>query len=354
MAMASKEASLLFHLISIPSISGHEGKACSYLASQLPSLGWDDTYIDEAGNVVASRGNGKNEIVLLGHIDTVKGGPEVKMGDDFIWGRGAVDAKGPLCAMAVAGGRAKLDPGFKLTLIAAVGEESSSKGTLYRIPLHSPKACIVGEPSNTYGITIGYRGCLKATIKAQDNGAHRSADEGPLTHVTLAAADILNFIRQESEALQQAVIFRPSGAIISMSGREMGRRTAEIEMEIRIPVGSTPEQYTSLIEKCTRKHGVEFEIIFAIKPHLVDKDNLVVRALRKAVRNHYGTPQLFVKSGTADFNHAAAWNCPLAAYGPGDSSLDHGMEEHVSVKDYLKSIDILEAAVCSIMSYDLA
>jgi len=86
----------------------------------------------------------------------------------------------------------------------------------------------------------------------------------------------------------------------------------------------------------------------------VDKDNPVVRALRKAVRNHYGTPRLFVKSGTADFNHAAAWNCPLAAYGPGDSSLDHGMEEHVSVKDYLKSIDILEAAVCSIMSYDLA
>jgi len=30
------------------------------------------------------------------------------------------------------------------------------------------------------------------------------------------------------------------------------------------------------------------------------------------------------------------------------------MEEHVSVKDYLKSIDILEAAVCSIMSCDLA
>jgi len=72
MAMASKEVSLLFHLISIPSISVHEGKACSYLASQLPSLGWDDTYIDEAGNVVASRGDGKNEIVLLGHIDTVK------------------------------------------------------------------------------------------------------------------------------------------------------------------------------------------------------------------------------------------------------------------------------------------
>jgi len=45
MAMASKEVSLLFHLISIPSISGHEGKACSYLASQLPSLGWDDTYM---------------------------------------------------------------------------------------------------------------------------------------------------------------------------------------------------------------------------------------------------------------------------------------------------------------------
>jgi len=91
-------------------------------------LGWDDTYIDEAGNVVASRGDGKNEIAFLGHIDTVEGGPEVQMDDDFIWGRGAVDAKGPLCAMAVAGGRAKLDPGFKLTLIAAVGRSQAQRG----------------------------------------------------------------------------------------------------------------------------------------------------------------------------------------------------------------------------------
>ena len=36
-----------------------------------------------------------------------------------------------------------------------------------------------------------------------------------------------------------------------------------------------------------------------------------------------------------------AWQCPIVAYGPGDSRLDHTAEEHINIQDYLKSISIL-------------
>jgi LysW-gamma-L-lysine carboxypeptidase len=52
-----------------------------------------------------------------------------------------------------------------------------------------------------------------------------------------------------------------------------------------------------------------------------------------------------VKGGTADFNLAAAWRCPMAAYGPGNSKLDHTDEERISVGEYLASASILKNAL---------
>ncbi|SDX80172.1 acetylornithine deacetylase [Acetomicrobium thermoterrenum DSM 13490] len=346
----SAERNLLFDLVSIASASYKEAEACDYLNARLPSLGWDRSYIDYVGNVVATKGEGDNEIILLGHIDTVEGGPKPKVEDDTLWGRGAVDAKGPLCAMALAGGKVKLARNCKLTLIAAIGEESDSRGILYRLPLHKPKACIVGEPSNTRGITIGYRGCIRAILKAKDGGGHRSADAGPLTSVTLAASEILNRLRSNDQS-GKSIAYSPSGAIVSMRGQERGRRTAKMELDIRVPIGGTLEEYRLLVEKICKKYKVEHDIALAIPSHVTDKNNIVAKAFRTALRRQKLEPRVVVKSGTADFNHAAAWDCPMVAYGPGDSTLDHTMTEHIVLSEYFKSIDVLETAIALISSY---
>ena len=38
-----------------------------------------------------------------------------------------------------------------------------------------------------------------------------------------------------------------------------------------------------------------------------------------------------------------AWSCPMVAYGPGDSSLDHTPDEHLRIEEYEKSIAVLVA-----------
>jgi LysW-gamma-L-lysine carboxypeptidase len=35
------------------------------------------------------------------------------------------------------------------------------------------------------------------------------------------------------------------------------------------------------------------------------------------------------------------WNCPIVAYGPGDSRLDHTPNEHIDIAGYLQAIAIL-------------
>ena len=339
---------LLSNLVAIPSLSGREEHACAFLADALPAAGWERVEIDGAGSVVASRGSGSCELILMGHIDTVPGGPAHMLDGDILRGRGSVDAKGPLCAFAVAGGRAPIAPDWKLTLIAATGEEADSRGALHRIPKHSPAACIIGEPSGADGVTIGYRGSLRIALSAEDGGAHRSGDAGPITAVVRAAADILSFV-ESADSPELPVIQRPSGAVVSMHGEENGRRLGRSDLDIRLPEGSDPQQWIERIVELAGRRGVHARTLAVTPAHVADKNNPAARALRLAVRKNGLSPRLLAKGGTADFNLAAAWNCPMAAYGPGDSKLDHTSEEHITLSEYLTSLDILTDAIPMIM-----
>ncbi|NJM41256.1 MAG: M20/M25/M40 family metallo-hydrolase [Anaerolineae bacterium] len=53
-------------------------------------------------------------------------------------------------------------------------------------------------------------------------------------------------------------------------------------------------------------------------------------------------PAFKVKSGTADFNILGpAWGCPIVAYGPGDSDLDHTPNEHVAIDEFERGVRVL-------------
>ena len=57
-------------------------------------------------------------------------------------------------------------------------------------------------------------------------------------------------------------------------------------------------------------------------------------------------PGFVVKTGTSDMNVVAPrWRCPLLAYGPGDSALDHTPHERVSLTEYWRAVRVVEEAV---------
>ena len=67
------EFDTLIGLVSQYSPSGQERGAVEWLVARMKSLGYDDAFIDEAGNAVGVMGKGPKQVVLLGHIDTVPG-----------------------------------------------------------------------------------------------------------------------------------------------------------------------------------------------------------------------------------------------------------------------------------------
>src|SRR5438552_14147626 len=89
-------------------------------------------WVDEAGNAVGEIGNGPIAVMLLGHIDTVSGFIPVTEREGILYGRGSVDAKGPLATFVAATARLVGDPliaNKRIVVVGAVEEEvASSKG----------------------------------------------------------------------------------------------------------------------------------------------------------------------------------------------------------------------------------
>jgi LysW-gamma-L-lysine carboxypeptidase len=79
-----------------------------------------------------------------------------------------------------------------------------------------------------------------------------------------------------------------------------------------------------------------------------DRANALVRSFVAGLRAvDPATPLGFlVKTGTSDMNVVAPiWKCPILAYGPGDSMLDHTPDEHLDLDEYWRAILVLEAAL---------
>ncbi|MFZ1770858.1 MAG: M20/M25/M40 family metallo-hydrolase, partial [Caldilinea sp.] len=102
---------LLRGLVAIPSLSHQEAEASAWLAGQMRAAGYDRAFVDTAGNAVGELGaaDAARVIVLLGHIDTVPGDIPVRIEataeGDVLYGRGSVDAKGPLATFVAAAAR---------------------------------------------------------------------------------------------------------------------------------------------------------------------------------------------------------------------------------------------------------
>ena len=81
------------------------------------------------------------------------------------------------------------------------------------------------------------------------------------------------------------------------------------------------------------------------KPWKGDRNNALVKSFLAGLRSVDASEKLgfVVKTGTSDMNVVGpVWQCPIVAYGPGDSSLDHTPNEHLPVDEYWKAVNVIE------------
>ncbi len=372
---------LLENCVRIPSLSGREKDCAEFLVHEMQARGFDRAFVDESGSAVGIIGNGPRQIVLLGHIDTVGGDVPVRIEEGKLYGRGTVDAKGPFCAFVLAAEqiakrvskddrRWTMDDksassivhrpsssDWQLILVGATEEEAaSSRGARHAITQYQPELCVIGEPSGSDGITLGYKGRLLVRAHFEQPTVHTSRPEPTASE---KAVNLWNWAKQMSEAYNadKPKMFdqlMPSLREIK-SGSDGLREWCDLMIGLRLPVEFGPEQVQAAFEAQFDLMGADegCELVF-FGPEVAfksNRDTVLARAFVDGIRAEKMRPAFKHKSGTADFNIAGpAWNCPIVAYGPGDSDLDHTPHEHVEVAEFERGVRVLTRVLAALMS----
>ncbi len=339
---------LLHDLMAIPSPSCHEAEAAAFLADWMRGNGYDDAFVDDAGNAVGIAGSGSREVVLLGHIDTFAGFPPVRCEDRKLFGRGAVDAKGPLCAFAAAAQRAHMADEVKVVVIGAVEEEAAtSRGARYALTRYQPDFCIIGEPSQWDRITLGYKGRLLLDWRWEGGLAHSASDAPSPAERALNYWQAICARCEEYNQDMVSIFARLDASLRDINTWQDGvNGVAEMTIGLRLPPGIDPRSLTGQLPET---NGAAVSARGAEQAFMGDRNSALSRVFRRAIRASGGLPRFVYKTGTSDMNVVGpAWNCPILAYGPGDSALDHTPQEHIDLNEYLRAIDVLTRVLESI------
>jgi LysW-gamma-L-lysine carboxypeptidase len=326
---------LLEGMVSIPSLSGDEPDAAQYLRDFFHDHD-REAWLDEVGNV---RAPADDSLLLTSHIDTVPGDIPVRVeeaaGEEVLWGRGSVDATGSLCAMAVAAVRTGV------SFVGVVGEETDSRGARFLVDdREAPEAVVNGEPSGWDGVTLGYRGFLPGTYTVETESTHTSRPEANAIQHAMSWWSRVEDAFEPAESVFESVTAKPvdfDGGVAS-DGLSV---EAEIDASFRVPPSMDTADIRETVEATLEAGSIEWDE--PIPPVMVNPRTAVARAFRVAIRTRGGDPRLLRKTGTSDMNlFAAAWDCPMATYGPGDSSLDHAPDERLELSEYDRAIAVLE------------
>lgn len=180
-------------LIQTPSMSFEEQAIAELVADECRRLGFDEVWIDGAGNVNGRiRGSDPSlgAIVLNTHLDHVDPGEPTlwcvppysgTIVDGRLVGRGACDIKGPLAVQVYSMAallRAGVRPRRDVVFTGVVQEELGGEGAIYWVEHldYAVDLVVLGEPSDNR-IALGHRGIVQMWLTFHGRSVHASVPE---------------------------------------------------------------------------------------------------------------------------------------------------------------------------------
>jgi N-acetyl-ornithine/N-acetyl-lysine deacetylase len=350
-SVLTEEVALLYNMLRINSYSGEEGALARFLVEQAQQMGLH-AYVDEAGNFVASTHEtlDAQPLVLLGHMDTVRGDVPVRIEDGLLYGRGAVDAKGPLAAFVCATARVRTTLQRPVVIVGAVEEEAAtSRGARAVVERYRPSACIIGEPSGSDAVTIGYKGRLLVECVATRSSSHSA---GPLQSSSEVATAFWERVRRSAEEWNQRYAPNSAFAALQPSLRTINNEHDGLEDRTRLVIGyRLPPNYDiaglrAQLEQWAGEADAQLSFSGEEVAFQSTRTTPLARAFIAALRARGVQPTFKYKTGTSDMNIVGPhWGQNIVAYGPGDARLDHTPQEHIRIAEYSAGIDVLSAVL---------
>jgi len=257
------------------------------------------------------------------HLDTVPPWFASREDDEFIWGRGACDAKGIIAAMIAAVKKLLAGGTRNLGLLFVVGEERNSAGA--KAAAATPRGSrflINGEPTENH-LALGTKGVLRFEITARGKLAHSAYPE--LGHSAIhALLDVLQDIRRIP--LPEDVLLGRStlnvGTIVG--GRAPNVVADEARAEIMFRTVGDPTALRAAVLAAAAGRAEAREVLHTPALHLTSFD---------------GLPTTVVAFATDIPTFDGVWGKPFLL-GPGSIHVAHTGEERIAKKELLEAVEI--------------
>ncbi|GAB1689844.1 M20/M25/M40 family metallo-hydrolase [Krasilnikovia sp. M28-CT-15] len=344
-AAPGADLELLGRAVEISSVSRDEQELAEYLMDWCTGHGVD-AHIDAAGNLVATRGHGPRRLLLLGHLDTVPYRWPAGWDGDTLSGRGSVDAKGSLVTYLETLVELAIPDGVQVRVVGAVQEENTAAGAFFARDRYPADAVIVGEPSGSGALTVGYYGLLKVRLELSHPVGH-TAGQG----VSTAADQLVTVLA----GLRERIADTAPDALLAVLGIHAvnggDRQRGEAVLDVRVPPGTDLTGLAAVLAGAAAPATAQ--VLRATPGVLTARSTALVRAFSRAFRADGIAPRFLAKKGSSDMNTlATTWpGVPMVAYGPGDAALDHTPDERIEAGEVRRARDVLARAVTEWM-YD--
>jgi len=346
-------------LIDIESITPNEGEVGDFLERTLSDLARRHSGQVERMEVEPGRYNilacfGRPRVVLSTHMDTVPPFIPSREDDEYIWGRGACDAKGIIAAMIEAAGRLAGQGRRDFGLLFVVGEERNSAGALHAAKTpRGTQFLINGEPTGNR-LALGSKGALRYEIVAQGRMAHSAYPELGESAIEklLNALERIRRLKLPSDSYEIVA----QGRMAHSAYPELGESAIEkllnaLERIRRLKLPSDPVLGPSTLNIGTIQGGRAPNVIpdraraeifvrvagdvdwmrraiqAAAQPDAEAKEVLFIPAVRLSALDGFATTVVAFTTDIPAFG--GAWGKPFLI-GPGDIHLAHTTEERIA------------------------
>lgn len=169
-------------ILEIPSPSGEEANLFHFFEDyfrqenlfNVQSFGGDR--IDEGAFILLTPKEGSNEqvkVLFCTHIDTVENDLPIRRNDDYIFGRGAVDAKGQIAAIYGAALNLLVKKENNFGILLVTDEERTSKGAKLAnkiVPIKSDYI-VISEPTEN-SLAVAGKGILTFDVEIKGRQSH--------------------------------------------------------------------------------------------------------------------------------------------------------------------------------------
>jgi len=353
---------LITDLIKVESISPKDEGCFDIIEPILNDLGFVSERIDykNVENLYSVFGNDGPTFCFLGHTDVVPTGPvelwthppfSGKKVNDRIFGRGAADMKGNICAFLKALSEyIKLNQvqNFRIAILLTSNEEGESSDGFIDVLLdkliqrgEKIDYCLVGEPSSSElvgdTIRIGRRGSLSGKLKLIGKQGHIAYPEKIVNPIFLVS-DIITELK-EKKWDKGNDHFQPTSFQVSNinSGTGAGNIVpGELVMDFnfRFCSESTSEGLIEEFENILNSHDVEYTVEWNLSglPFLTTKTyfvDLVIDSIKKVLGRE---PIINNGGGTSDGRFMSVMDAEIVELGPLNESI-HKIDENVSIED---------------------